>query len=77
MTTAPASLTSQAGLDTAAELAAQLRVDSIRGATLNAAVAATSGRMVIAEDHRPEGGLASAVTDSLLAAARKLIDLAN
>jgi transketolase len=31
-------------------------------------VAATSGRIVIAEDHHPEGGLGSAVTDALLAA---------
>jgi transketolase len=35
--------------------------------TLAAAVAATSGRIVVAEDHRPEGGLGSAVADGLLA----------
>jgi transketolase len=33
VTTTPTSLTSQAGLDTVAELAAQLRVDSIRSST--------------------------------------------
>ena len=49
----------------------------IDGATLVAAVAATAGRMVIAEDHRPEGGLASAVTDSLLAAGRFNLSLAH
>jgi transketolase len=37
-------------------------------ATLTAAATATGGRLVIAEDHRPEGGLGSAVTDALLAA---------
>ncbi|MBV8276303.1 MAG: transketolase [Verrucomicrobia bacterium] len=37
-------------------------------ATLSAATAATSGRIVIAEDHHPEGGLGSAVIDALIAA---------
>ncbi|MBV9874768.1 MAG: transketolase [Verrucomicrobia bacterium] len=36
-------------------------------ATLRTAVAATVGRIVVAEDHHPEGGLGSAVTDALLA----------
>ncbi len=36
--------------------------------TLTAAVAATGGRLVIAEDHHPEGGLGSAVLDALTAA---------
>ena len=36
--------------------------------TLMAAVAATSGRLVVAEDHYPAGGLGSAVSDALLAA---------
>jgi hypothetical protein len=49
----------------------------IDSATLTAAAAATSGRMVIAEGHHPEGGLASAVTDSLLAAARSNLSLAH
>jgi transketolase len=43
-------------------------VKPIDTATLAAAVGATSGRLVIAEDHHPEGGLGSAVTDGLLAA---------
>ncbi len=33
--------------------------------TLTAAVAATGGRLVVAEDHHPEGGLGSAVVDAL------------
>ena len=36
--------------------------------TLTAAATATAGRLVIAEDHHPEGGLGSAVTDALVAA---------
>jgi transketolase len=36
--------------------------------TLLAAAAATGGRLVVAEDHHPEGGLGSAVTDALVAA---------
>ena len=34
--------------------------------TLLAAAAATNGRLVVAEDHHPEGGLGAAVTDALL-----------
>jgi len=41
-------------------------VKPIDGATLSEATAATSGRIVVAEDHHPQGGLGSAVTDSLL-----------
>ena len=37
--------------------------------TLTAAAAATGGRLVIAEDHHPEGGLGSAVLDALTGAA--------
>jgi transketolase len=36
--------------------------------TLVAAAAVTNGRLVVAEDHHPEGGLGSAVTDALLEA---------
>jgi transketolase len=36
--------------------------------TLVAAAAATAGRLVLVEDHYPEGGLGAAVTDALLAA---------
>ena len=42
-------------------------IKPVDGATLAAAAAATSGRIVVAEDHRPEGGLGSAVAESLLA----------
>jgi len=35
------------------------------------AAQATGGRIVIAEDHHPEGGLGSAVTDALLAAGER------
>jgi transketolase len=52
-------------------------VKPIDTATLTAAAAATSGRLVIAEDHRPEGGLASAVTDSLLATGSSTLSLAH
>jgi transketolase len=36
--------------------------------TLVAAAAVTNGRIVVAEDHHPEGGLGSAVNDTLLGA---------
>jgi transketolase len=52
-------------------------IKPIDTATLTAAVDATSGRMVIAEDHHPEGGLGSAVTDSLLATGRSGLSLAR
>jgi transketolase len=42
-------------------------VKPIDAATLSDAVAATSGRIVVAEDHHPEGGLGSAVIDGLVA----------
>jgi transketolase len=41
-------------------------IKPIDDAALAAAAVATSGRMVIAEDHHPEGGLGSAVADALL-----------
>jgi transketolase len=41
-------------------------VKPIDDATLSEAVAATSGRIVVAEDHHPEGGLGSAVVDCLV-----------
>jgi transketolase len=43
-------------------------VKPVDTATLSAAVAATEGRIVVAEDHHPEGGLGSAVAEALLAA---------
>jgi transketolase len=39
--------------------------------TLAAAATATGGRIVVAEDHHPEGGLGSAVADALLAAGQR------
>ena len=41
-------------------------VKPLDAATLATAVAATNGRIVVAEDHHPEGGLGSAVKDGLL-----------
>ena len=38
--------------------------------TLSAAAAATGGRLVLAEDHHPEGGLGSAVVDALTSLGR-------
>ncbi|HEX6451764.1 MAG TPA: transketolase, partial [Trebonia sp.] len=45
--------------------------------TLVAAAEATSGRMVVAEDHHPEGGLGSAVADELLAAGQPSVRLTH
>lgn len=42
-------------------------IKPIDSAAFAAAAAATGGRIVIAEDHHPEGGLGSAVIDSLVA----------
>jgi transketolase len=52
-------------------------VKPIDTATLAAAVDATAGRIVVAEDHHPEGGLGSAVSDALLAAGRSDLSLAH
>ncbi len=46
-------------------------------ATLAAAAAATGGRLVIAEDHHPEGGLGSAVLDALTEAGRTDVTIAH
>ncbi|SNT15758.1 transketolase [Asanoa hainanensis] len=43
-------------------------VKPVDTATLSEAVAATDGRILVAEDHHPEGGLGSAVAEALLAA---------
>ena len=45
--------------------------------TLLAAVAATGGRLVVAEDHHPEGGLGAAVTGALLAAGPQALRVAH
>jgi len=52
-------------------------IKPIDTATLTAAAAATSGRIVIAEDHHPEGGLGSAVADTLLAAGASNLSTAH
>jgi transketolase len=52
-------------------------VKPIDTATLSAAAAATNGRIVIAEDHHPEGGLGSAVTDALLEARASKLRVAH
>jgi transketolase len=46
-------------------------------ATLAEAVAATGGRLVIAEDHHPEGGLGAAVLDALTEAGRTELAVAH
>src|SRR5499427_6611056 len=52
-------------------------IKPIDTAALTAAAQATSGRIVIAEDHHPEGGLGSAVTDALLAAGQQDLSIAH
>jgi transketolase len=52
-------------------------IKPIDTATLIAAADATSGRIVIAEDHHPEGGLGSAVTDALLEAGPANLSIAH
>jgi transketolase len=46
-------------------------------ATLTEAAAATGGRLVIAEDHHPEGGLGAAVLDALTEAGRADLAVAH
>jgi transketolase len=45
--------------------------------TLAAAAAATGGRMVLAEDHHPEGGLGSAVLEALAGTGRTSLSIAH
>jgi transketolase len=52
-------------------------VKPVDTATLSAAAAATGGRLVVAEDHHPEGGLGSAVADALTGAGRTDLALAH
>jgi transketolase len=52
-------------------------VKPIDAETLAAAAAATGGRIVVAEDHHPEGGLGSAVADALLAAGAQNLRLTH
>lgn len=52
-------------------------IKPIDAATVAAAVSATGGRVVVAEDHHPEGGLGSAVLDALTAHDLTAIRLAH
>jgi transketolase len=52
-------------------------VKPIDTATLTAAAQATGGRIVVAEDHHPEGGLGEAVTSALVAAGQEGLHIAH
>jgi transketolase len=52
-------------------------VKPIDTATLTAAAQATGGRVVVAEDHHPEGGLGEAVTSALVAAGQEGLHIAH
>ena len=52
-------------------------VKPVDTATLAAAAAVTGGRLVVAEDHHPEGGLGSAVVDALTGAGRTDLAIAR
>ncbi len=52
-------------------------VKPIDAATVSEAAAATSGRIVVAEDHHPEGGLGSAVIESLVSKGRADFHIAH
>ncbi|HEV2452463.1 MAG TPA: transketolase, partial [Streptosporangiaceae bacterium] len=52
-------------------------IKPVDAAALTAAVRATSGRVVIAEDHHPEGGLGSAVTGALLTTRQNDLSVAH
>ena len=52
-------------------------VKPVDARTLVAAAAETGGRIVVAEDHHPEGGLGSAVADALLAVGAQNLNLTH
>ena len=52
-------------------------VKPIDAATLSAAASATSGRIVVAEDHHPEGGLGEAVIETLVEAGRSNLSVTH
>ena len=52
-------------------------VKPVDTATLSEAAAATGGRLVVAEDHHPEGGLGSAVLEALTEAGRAELSVAH
>jgi transketolase len=72
---AAADLLQQQGID--ARVIDCYSVKPIDTTILTAAVDATAGRIVVAEDHHPEGGLGSAVSDALLAAGRSNLKVAH
>lgn len=52
-------------------------IKPIDQAMLTSAARVTGGRIVVAEDHHPEGGLGSAVADALLAAGQEALSLTH
>jgi transketolase len=52
-------------------------VKPVDTSALKDAAEATAGRLVVAEDHHPEGGLGSAVADALLAAGQRDLSLVH
>jgi len=81
-----AGITLHACLDAADQLAGEgisarvidlYSVKPVDTAALTEAAAATGGRLVIAEDHHPEGGLGSAVVDALTGAGRAELAVAH
>jgi len=52
-------------------------VKPVDTATLSAAAAATGGRLVVAEDHHPEGGIGGAVLEALAEAGRTDLTMAH
>jgi transketolase len=52
-------------------------VKPIDAATLKDACAATGGRIVVSEDHYPEGGMGEAVMEALTRSGVKTIELAH
>jgi transketolase len=52
-------------------------IKPVDAATLAAAAEATGGRFVVAEDHHPEGGIGSAVTDALVTVGVQELRLAH
>jgi transketolase len=64
-----------AGSGVAARVIDCYSVKPIDAETLVTAAAATSGRLVVAEDHHPEGGLGAAVADALLSAGTQNLQL--
>jgi transketolase len=52
-------------------------VKPVDTATLSAAAAATGGRLVVAEDHHPEGGIGAAVLEALTSAGHAELTMAH